>query len=122
MFLRGADVGVIVFSLSEPSSFENLPSWVDFFNDLPSGECSLIIVGNKSDIRPWEVAVADVEHFSETHRLPHILTSVLTRDGIQELLEQIAGIVAGKESTPSQPTGVALSEPPIAEAERKRRC
>ncbi|MFW9998202.1 MAG: Rab family GTPase [Candidatus Odinarchaeota archaeon] len=51
-YYKSALAGIIVFDISMPSSFKNLPSWInELWKHNGSGKIPFIIIGNKNDLR-----------------------------------------------------------------------
>jgi Rab family protein len=98
MFARGAEVGVVVFDLSERASFAHVQNWLDFFKE-EACEPKTVLVGNKSDL-PAQVTADEIEEFV-AGRMPYFCVSALTGDGIDLLFAAIGGIVG--QGAPDKP-------------------
>jgi small GTP-binding protein len=97
MFIRGAEVAVVVFDVSRRCTFSSISDWISLFDQENCG-CHIFIVGNKTDLES-KVEASDVEDFCERHgHLPHFLTSAVTGDGIDLLFRGIAERVVKNES------------------------
>jgi small GTP-binding protein len=108
MFVRGSEVGIVVFDLSQPESYDHVEEWISLFEDLPPGQCQLVIVGNKSDLKPWKVDHDEVADFCSANEYPFFVTSALTGEGIVDLIDEIAVLVEGKGENVILPTGVII--------------
>ena len=103
MYLRQADIYLLVFDISRRSSFESIDDWLDLIRE---HERPVILVGNKLDLRPSESDsnednyslfqpmsryVSDAEGFikAEHHRVPLFHTSATKNTGIEELKTHI---------------------------------
>jgi 50S ribosomal subunit-associated GTPase HflX len=123
MFLRGAEVAVIVFDLSNPPSFAHLSEWLKLLNEFPIGQCQTLVVGNKKDLQPWVVRRDEIERFSITSGYSVLFTSAANNDGIVNLFKEIAGIIATKRTQVSEPSSkVVFSEPAVARMEAGSGC
>jgi small GTP-binding protein len=111
MFTRGADFGVIVFDLSRPATFASVDDWTALFADLPAGQCQIVVVGNKSDIRPWAVSEDDFARYCAEQHYPHFLTSAKTGDGIETLIQGLAAIVASRWEKPATESSTVILAP-----------
>jgi small GTP-binding protein len=106
LYTRFAQVGVIVYDQTLPSSFNHIPGWINFLksnSDIPY----IILVANKVDL-PSEIKAADEDQVAATHGLELIRTSAVTGQNIDILFSEIAGIVE-KDVTATktkQPPGV----------------
>jgi small GTP-binding protein len=120
MFLRGSEVALVVFDVGEPISFDNLPDWVGLLDDLPKGQCQIVVVGNKSDTPQWCVAMQDVTKYCARQKFPNFTTSAKMGAGVQELLAEIAKIVVGKQVDVSEPT-TRIEGGPVEQAPKQGR-
>jgi small GTP-binding protein len=101
MFIRGAEVAVIVLDVSRRCTFSSISDWISLFDE-ECCSCHIFIVSNKIDVEP-EVEGSDVEEFCERHgHLPHFLTSAVTGDGIVLLFRGIAECVMKNASRHSE--------------------
>jgi small GTP-binding protein len=110
MFVRGSEVGVIVFDVTRVETFQNIRDWISLFDDLPPGQCQLVIVGNKCEMAEWDLEIEEVREFCERGKYPLFVTSAKSNEGIQELFEQIARIVHGKAGNVTLPTQVVMGQ------------
>lgn len=113
MYSRGSHAAVIVFDLSEKSSFDSIPAWMDFLRD-DIDPSSVIIVGNKSDLH---AVVTDDEITKLKSDYPNTVfmkTSALTGAGIAALFMAMAEIVrdAARSSSRSKPKVVEFKATP----------
>jgi small GTP-binding protein len=120
MFVRGSEVGLIVFDVTQSESIGNIEEWVALFDDLPPEQCQLVIVGNKSDLRvnTWSVRVDEVKTLCTIRRYPFFVTSAKTGDGITELFEELAAMVRGKAGDVTTPVEIPIE---VQWVEEKRR-
>jgi GTPase SAR1 family protein len=112
MFSRGANIGVIVFDVTRHDTFDSVDDWTALFADLPSGQCRLVVVGNKSDLQPWGVSADEVAAYCAPQHLPHFITSALTGDGIEELFEGLTRIAVARAESQSLLERSALANRP----------
>jgi small GTP-binding protein len=123
MFFRGAQVAVIVFDLSVPETFEHISEWISLCQTNQESECQFMIVGNKSDLRPWKVDLNHIESFIQNSGLRYLVTSASTGDGVEALVEEIAKMVAARATGVTQPlVNVSLSSPKVAMVEKDSGC
>jgi small GTP-binding protein len=112
VYLRGAQVALVVFDLSRPETFDHLADWLLMLDDVDS--CHIIIVGNKSDLRPHEVAAETVGAFVAAHGgLEYFSVSAKLQDGVDVLFISIADFVKADESDTSKMNVHATVPPPV---------
>ena len=51
IYFQNADAGVFVFDVSNPSTFQNLDSWISLFTDSVGNNAFIVIIGNKIDLQ-----------------------------------------------------------------------
>lgn len=82
-FYRGSRSAALVFDVTDPGTFENLPNWRDEIMEVIPDQ-RFIIVGNKIDLE----RVVDPEPakaFATSLNAPYIETSALSGEGVDEL-------------------------------------
>lgn len=90
MYFRGVCGVLLVFSVTQASSFANLDSWIKELQKHTDSHTPLIIVGNKMDCtNDAVVSLADVTKYSCERKIDVILTSASTGENIDILLKQI---------------------------------
>jgi small GTP-binding protein len=102
MYSRGASVALIVFDLSVPESFTEIPNWVGRVREAAS-RCQLIVVGNKLDLTS-AVELDKVQEWAKANGAQCIFVSALDGRGIQELFEEVTRLLPKKHSTPTVET------------------
>ena len=85
-YYRAAVGCVLVFDITNRSSFEQLPKWLKDATLESDPHCSFILVGNKIDLSAKRtVSSQEAEEFARTHNLMYIETSALENTKITEL-------------------------------------
>jgi len=111
IFVRGAEVGLVVFDLSDPATFGHVQDWMTFFDAESDGCANLILVGNKADLAA-RVTEAEIDKFLDAHiGVPYFCVSAKTGSGIDVLFQEIARTVSKSVVAPDSP--IKLSQPPI---------
>jgi small GTP-binding protein len=110
MYVRGAEVGIVVFDLSAPETAAAVRVWISLFEDLPPGQCQVVVVGNKSD-KECKLDVEAMAEFCASANYPFFLTSAKSGDGIPALFEAVAGIVHAKGDAIAQPVETTWDAP-----------
>jgi small GTP-binding protein len=91
LYFRGVCGAVLVFSILEESSFNNLPAWREEIAKHGAGEIPVVVVGNKVDCpeREWRVSQSGAREWAELQKLPLIFTSASTGERVALLLNHI---------------------------------
>jgi small GTP-binding protein len=119
-YFRGALGVVLVYAINDRKSFDSLPRWLRDARTEADPHCTVILVGNKSDLAATRVvSVDEAQAFAKEHDLTYLETSALDGSGIeavfqrtaQELLRKVAaGDIAG--GTGAVPGAVTITVPP----------
>jgi small GTP-binding protein len=84
-YFRSALGVVLVFDITDRKSFDQLPRWLRDARMEADPHCSVILVGNKSDLANTRVvSKEEAEEFARTHELQYIETSALENKCIEE--------------------------------------
>ncbi len=86
-YFVGAHGAMVVFSLNDEESFENVDFWISKLNEL-SGDIPYIIVGNKSDINR-EVSKEKIEKKLKELGTEYIETSAKCNENVELAFESI---------------------------------
>jgi small GTP-binding protein len=89
LYARGADMIILVFSLTDPDSFDHLEQWHYKIRTDMRMACPIILVGNKTDFPP-QVSRGRAEELAADHNCQVVFTSARTGDSINELFDIIA--------------------------------
>jgi len=94
VYYRGTTGALLVFDISRRSSFENIPSWIAELVTCNSNRViSIVLIGNKSDLRPYTDDCVQREQAEEYARalslwagfsVPYIETCALTGENVEE--------------------------------------
>ncbi|KAH0792388.1 Ras family protein [Histomonas meleagridis] len=85
-YYRAAVGCVLVYDITNRSSFEQLPKWLKDATVEADPHCSFILVGNKVDLSSKRtVSSQEAEEFARTHNLMYMETSALENTQISEL-------------------------------------
>ena len=91
MYVRGSQVVVIVFDLSNSESYGNVEGWLEYVNSNSSID-NIFLVGNKCDLERKIARDAPYE-FAESHNLKYTEVSAYTGQGVDLLFCHIAKVV-----------------------------
>ncbi|OHS96519.1 small GTP-binding protein [Tritrichomonas foetus] len=112
LYYRSADVGIVVFSLTNRESFENLDSWLDSFISVAGKDTIICIAANKSDLQSeYEVSLEEAQEWADLHEFPLFVTSALNGDGVRELFDEICGQIDSKGKAPKSSEKGQQQEP-----------
>lgn len=113
-YFRSALGVILVFDITDRKSFDQLPRWLRDARTEADPHCSVMLVGNKSDLSAERnVSNEEAQAFANTHELKYIETSAKDGENIQECFLQtgkdlIAKLASGAiAATSAQPAGGA---------------
>jgi Ras-related protein Rab-2A len=101
-FYREAEIGIVVYDVTNKLSFQHLDSWVnDFKEQCP--EADVIIAGNKCDIpaQGRQVSLAEAEQFAADRGFVHIECSAKANINVQNLFGKV-GITLFRKTFPGE--------------------
>lgn len=87
MYLRGAQVALIVYDVTEKDSFRSIEKWL-LALDAYSEDTYMVLVANKCDLET-EVPMAEAEEFARERHLGLVQTSAKTGLNIDKLFNDI---------------------------------
>ena len=113
MYYRGADVVVVVFTITDPESFKVAQKWV---GDIQSQKTKslIVLVGNKSDLEDKrEVSFAKAQAWGKENHAAYIEVSSATGKNIDAMFKFVAKRAAvGRCNEPLPPVDQPPSPPP----------
>ena len=88
-YYSGADGILLLFDISDKSSFEKLSFWInDLNNKVYLENISLILIGNKTDLDDKrEVSIEEAKKFAEKNNIEYFEISAINNIGIIEMME-----------------------------------
>ena len=93
-YLRGLHGCFIVFDVTDRYSFENLNSWIQFYNNFNNrDEKILFILGNKIDKKNRTVSFEEGNDFARSQELPYFETSAITMKNINEAFDKMINYI-----------------------------
>lgn len=96
-YYRKSQGMILLFDLTNRSSFSNLPSWLNDIKANADSECEKIIVGNKSDLEnARQVTKKEAEIFANDNGFNYFEISAKAGINIEPLFEQLAKAIAKK--------------------------
>ena len=90
-YYRGANVALVVFDLTNHSSFDSLPLWIENYYKNGPEQKNIILIGNKNDlVEERQVTKEEAELFSETNNMMYFETSAKEGDNIEYVFNYTA--------------------------------
>ena len=97
MYYRGSLGAVLVFDLTNSSSFDHLPQWIEEVRANIQAEIPLLLVGNKSDLLDQRaVSLEEINHFTRDFNLYYMETSAKTGEGVGDCFYILACLMIGQ--------------------------
>jgi small GTP-binding protein len=87
-FYRNSDGVIIVYDVTNKSSFEKVQEWVQSIIDNTDKNIKMILVGNKIDLRR-EVTTDEGKKLADFYKIPFFETSAKENIGISECVREI---------------------------------
>ena len=103
-YYRGANVALVVFDITNHSSFDSLPIWIENYYKNGPEQKNIILIGNKKDMADQrQVTLEEVELFSETNNMIYFETSAKDGDNIEYVFtyaaEKLLDFYGGQNET-----------------------
>jgi small GTP-binding protein len=96
-YFRNAIGAVLVFDLTQKSTFDDVNSWLNDLNSLCAPNAYIVLVGNKSDLKEDRaVSEAEANEASRRYNLEYVETSAKDGSGIGETFARLAGGIVRK--------------------------
>jgi small GTP-binding protein len=108
-YFRSALGVILVFDITDRKRFDSLPRWLRDARTEADPHCTVMLVGNKSDMSSSRVVSSeDAEAFAKTHVLTYVETSALNGTGIDTVFHRAAQdllkkVIAGQVSAGTPP-------------------
>ena len=106
-FYRNSDGVIIVYDVTNKSTFEKVQEWVQSIDEYTDSEKNIqkVLVGNKIDL-PRQVTTEEGKKLSDMYNIPFYEASAKDNIGIEDFMKKIIGEVL--ENLSSQKKGVGL--------------
>jgi len=96
MYYRGSLGALLIFDLTNSSSFEHLPQWIEEVRANVKTEIPLLLVGNKSDLVDQRaVSLEEINIFTRDFNLYYMETSAKTGEGVGDCFYILACLMIG---------------------------
>lgn len=111
MYYRGATAAIIVYDVTNPSSFEGAKSWVKELQRRGDPKVVIALAANKADLEhKRKVPIAEGDEYAQDNGIIHMQTSAKTGMNIKDLFVEIAKRLPRSE--PAMDKGSAIFTPP----------
>ena len=102
VYYRNASCAILVFDVTERSTFEDLNDWIRTFRDAAGVGPPIVIVGNKVDLEDSKaVEEQEAMSFAEEHHFPFVSTSALNGYNVEFLFQKVASLAIDYIHKPS---------------------
>ena len=70
-YFRGCNAALFVFDVTNHTSFDNIPKWLDLYKDVNGENSKIVLIGNKIDLGDREVDEKEAEDFAKERDLQY---------------------------------------------------
>lgn len=89
MYIRDANIIIIVYDISSKSSFEHVKNWLKDVNDIKKDKSLIAFIGNKIDLPDKEVLHDDMEKLTNETNSLNLTLSAKTGDGVDLFFSEL---------------------------------
>ena len=89
---RGSHGAFLVFDISEPRTFMDLPKHMSFIGASCDENVKVMLIGNKKDLQR-RVAFDRAKSFADANKMEYLEVSALTLENLEEMFEHLAGSI-----------------------------
>lgn len=102
MYYKGAKAAILVYDITRPQTYHNLPEWVNEFFENAGDSYPILLAANKVDLRGKcneEVTRSMGEKYASTlsdyigFNVPHMETSAKDNENIEKLFNHLAKLI-----------------------------
>ena len=90
--LRGSHGAFLVFDISEPRTFKDLPKHMSFIGTSCNENVKIMLIGNKKDLQR-RVAFDRAKSFADANEMEYLEVSASTLENLEEMFEQLASSI-----------------------------
>lgn len=90
--LRGSHGAFLVFDISEPRTFKDLPKHMSFIGTSCNENVKVMLIGNKKDLQR-RVAFDRAKSFADVNEMEYLEVSAMTLENLEEMFEHLAGSI-----------------------------
>lgn len=89
MYIRDANIIIVVYDLGSKSSFDHVKNWLKEVNDLKKEDAVICYIGNKTDLIEKQVLQEDIDIWTKECGGLHLTLSAKTGDGVDYFFDQL---------------------------------
>ena len=90
-FYQNSILGIMVYSIDDKKSFENLDFWLEQIKNNSEGDYPIFLIGNKSDSNNRKVSFEEAENYSKKNNFVYFNeTSAKNGENVIEIFKKIA--------------------------------
>ncbi|ORX58280.1 putative rab-2,4,14, partial [Hesseltinella vesiculosa] len=90
-YYRGAAGALLVYDISRRDSFENIPMWLADVRRHANPSTTVVLVGNKSDLKQRQVSTEEAEQFARENDIAFFIeTSAKSASNVEEVFVKTA--------------------------------
>lgn len=82
---KGIDGFAIIYDVTNRKSFEDIEKWIDDIKNNAKHNASVVIVGNKNDVKKKQVTSSDIKKFCKINELGYIEVSAKKDNNVCEI-------------------------------------
>jgi small GTP-binding protein len=95
VYFKGISGAILVFSMTDRQSFIDLDDWLQQLLGHADENVGVLVCANKIDGQPWRVEQIEAERWANDHRYKILLTSALTGENVNQMIEFVATTFVG---------------------------
>jgi len=109
-YIRDSSVAVVVYDITNRSSFMNTSKWVDDVRGERGNDVIIVLVGNKTDLNDKrQVTTEEGEKKAKEFKVMFIETSAKAGHNVKPLFKKIAQALPGMESSMPEPNAEMIN-------------
>ena len=109
MYYRGASAAVVVYDVTNYSSFEGAKSWVKELQKKGEPNVVIALAGNKSDSKERKVEAEEAAEYAKETGCHHFNTSAKTGANVKEMFTHIARLLPKQQRGGERDSDVELA-------------
>jgi small GTP-binding protein len=94
LYFKGVDVAILVFSMMDITSFNNLEDWLHQMLENTGDSVPVVVCGNKVDADQTTVPREDATRWAQQKGFPIMFTSAVTGENVDNLVAHVACCLA----------------------------
>ena len=119
-YYRGADGVIIVYSITDKQTFQNVSQWIKEITDYAPENVVKLLIGNKSDLEmERKVSTDEAQQFAQRLRVNFLEASAKTSSNVEEMFVKITKELitnnTAAQNQPNQQTADISSKQPKKE-------